>query len=86
MHSKTYLSSIMANIATMPKQGQILVNVDDITMFEQLRQAISMLKGVVSVKLKPQSKTGMDRAIEDIKKERVYEAKSVEDLIKQCKG
>ncbi|MBR6130036.1 MAG: hypothetical protein IKQ07_10445 [Bacteroidaceae bacterium] len=45
-----------------------------------------MLKGVVSVKLKPQSKTGMDRAIEDIKKGRVYEAKSVEDLIKQCKG
>ena len=76
----------MANIATMPKQGQILVNVDDITMFEQLRQAISMLKGVVSVKLKPQSKTGMDRAIEDIMKGRVYEAKSVEDLIKQCKG
>ena len=76
----------MANVATMPTQGQILVNVEDITLFEQLRQAISMLRGVVSVKLKPQAKTGMDRAIEDIEKGRVYEAKSVEDLIKQCKA
>lgn len=31
-------------------------------------------------------KTGMDRAIEDIKKGRVYEASCVEDLIKQCKA
>jgi hypothetical protein len=28
----------------------------------------------------------MDRAIEDIKKGRVYEASNVEDLIKQCKA
>ena len=49
----------MANVATVPTQGQILVNVDDITLFEPLRQAISMFKGVVSVKLKRQEKTGM---------------------------
>ena len=76
----------MANVATMPSQGQILVDIDDISLFKQLRQAIGMLKGVVSVKLKCQAKTGMDRAIEDIKKGRVYEAKSVEDLINQCKA
>ena len=76
----------MANVAAVPTQGQILVNVDDITLFEPLRQAIGMLKGVVSVKLKRQAKTGMDRAIEDIEKGRVYEAESVEDLIKQCKA
>ncbi len=35
---------------------------------------------------KRQSKTGMDRAIDDIKNGRVYEASSVEDLIKLCKA
>lgn len=44
-----------------------------------------MLKGVTAVTVKPQRKTGMDRAIEDIEKGHVYEANSVEDLINQCK-
>ena len=44
-----------------------------------------MLRGVTSVSLKRQSKTSMDRTIDDIKKGHVYEANSVEDLISQCK-
>ena len=55
-------------------------------MLDQIRQAISLLRGVTSVTLKRQAKTGMDRAIDDIKNGRVYEASSVEDLIKQCKA
>ena len=55
-------------------------------MLDLIRQAISLLRGVTSVTLTRQTKTGMDRAIEDIKKGRVYEASSVEDLIKQCKA
>lgn len=55
-------------------------------MLDQIRQAISLLRGVTSVTLKRQTKTGMDRAIDDIKSGRVYEADSVEDLIKQCKA
>ncbi len=45
-----------------------------------------MLRGVASVTLKLQTKTGMDRTIDNIKNGRVYEADSVEDLIKQCKA
>lgn len=45
-----------------------------------LAQRLDMLLGYTST-----HKTGMDRAIEDIKKGRVYEASSVEDLISQCK-
>ena len=41
---------------------------------------------VTSVTLRRQTKTSMDRAIDDIKHGRVYEASSVEDLIKQCKA
>ena len=65
---------------------QLIVSVEDVSMLDQIRQAISMLRGVSSVSLKRQTKTGMDRAIDDIKNGRVYEADSVEDLIKQCKA
>ena len=65
---------------------QLTVSIEDVSMLDQIRQAISLLRGVTSVTLKRQTKTGMDRAIDDIKHGRVYEAGSVEDLIKQCKA
>lgn len=57
-----------------------------VSILDQICQAISLLRGVTSVTLNQQTKTGMDRAIEDIKKGRVYEASSVKDLINQCKA
>lgn len=65
--------------------AQLTVSIEDASMIDQIRQAISMLRGVVSVTTKKQPKTGMERAVEDIKNGRVYEANSVEDLINQCK-
>ena len=65
---------------------QLTVSIEDVSMLDQIRQAISLLRGVTSVSLKRQAKTGMGRAIDDIKNGRVYEADSVEDLIKQCKA
>lgn len=65
---------------------QLTVSIEDVSMLDQIRQAISLLKGVTSVTLKRRTKTGMERAIEDIERGRVYEASSVEDLIKQCKA
>ena len=55
-------------------------------MLDQIRQAISQLRGVTSITLKRSRKTGMDRAIEDIEHGRIYEASSVNDLISQCKA
>ena len=65
---------------------QLTVSVEDVSMLDQIRQAISLLRGVASVSLKQPTKTSMDRAIEDIKQGRVFEASSVEDLISQCKA
>ena len=65
---------------------QLTVSIEDTSMLDQIRQAISLLRGVVSVTQKRQTKTGMDRAIDDIKNGRVYEASSVDDLIRQCKA
>ena len=50
---------------------QLTVSVEDVSMLDQIRQAISMLRGASSVSLKRQTKTGMDRAIDDIKNGRV---------------
>ena len=65
---------------------QLTVSIEDVSMLEQIKQAISMLRGVVSVTQKRQPKTGMERAVDDIRQGRVYEASSVEDLINQCKA
>ena len=66
---------------------QLTVSIEDVSMLDQIQQAISLLRGVTSVSLKKQTrKNSMDRAIEDIENGRVYEASSVEDLIKQCKA
>ena len=79
-----YLCRRLLEIKT--NMTQLTVSVEDVSMLDQIRQAISLLRGVTSVTLKRQTKTGMDRAIDDIKHGRVYEANSVEDLIKQCKA
>ena len=65
--------------------AQLTVSIEDASMLDQIRQAISLLRGVTSVTLKRQTKTVMDRAIEDIKNGRVYEASSVEDLGKAAR-
>ena len=60
---------------------QLTVSIEDVSMLDQIQQAISLIRGVKSVSLKRKRKTGMERAIEDIEKGRVYEACSVDDLI-----
>ena len=65
---------------------QLTVSIEDVSMLDQIKQAISMLRGVASVTMKRQPKTGMERAVDDIRQGRVYEASSVEDLINQCKA
>lgn len=65
---------------------ELTVNIEDPSMIEQIKQAISMLKGVASVTMKKKRRTGMERAVEDIEQGRIYEAESVEDLISQCKA
>lgn len=65
---------------------KLTVSIEDISMLEQIKQAISLLRGVSTVTLTRQPKTGMDRAMEDIRLGRVFDASSVEDLINKCKA
>ena len=52
----------------------------------QIKQAISLVRGVSSVTLKRRRKTSMDRAIEDIERGRVYKYDSLDYLIKEIEG
>ena len=65
---------------------ELTVSIEDVSMLEQIKQAISMLRGVSSVTLKRRRKTSMDRAIEDIEQGRVYKYDSLDDLIKEIEG
>ena len=62
---------------------QLTVSIEDVSMLEQIQQAISLIRGVSSVTLKRRRKTSMDRAIEDIEQGRVYKYDSLDDLIKE---
>ena len=55
-------------------------------MLDQIKQAISLIRGVSSVTLKRRRKTSMDRAIEDIERGRVYKYDSLDYLIKEIEG
>ena len=36
----------MANVATVPTQGQILVNIEDMSMLKDIKRAIGLIRGV----------------------------------------
>ena len=43
----------MANIATVPAGGQILVNIEDLSMLKDIKKAISLLRGVGKITVPP---------------------------------
>ena len=76
----------MANAATIPAEGQILVNIDDMSMLKDIKKAISLLKGVgkISVARRRKLFSAYELSLRDLDEGRVYEAKDVDDLFRQC--
>lgn len=77
-------TGIMANTPTMPVDRQLIVDVEDMSLFNDIKKAISMLRGVGKVS-RPRRKrlTAYERSLRDLDEGRVYEAKDVDDLFKQ---
>ena len=78
----------MANVAAVtPAEGQLIVSVENVLMLKDLKKAISMLRGVTKITV-PRSKrmSSYERSLHDLDEGRVYEAKDVDDLFKQCLG
>ncbi len=77
----------MANVAMVPAQGQILVDIEDMSMLKDIKKAISMLRGVTKVTIPRRKRmSSYERSLRDLDEGRVYEAKDVDDLFKQCLG
>ena len=74
----------MNNSMTIPTAGQLIVDIDDISLLKNIKKAISMLKGVTKVTAPRHPKlSSYERALKDLDEGRVYEAKDVDDLFNQ---
>ena len=79
-----------ARTTQAPAAGQLLVSISDLSMINDIKKAISMLKGVTSVKKQKTydiTKTkGFQEALDDVKHGRVHHADSVDDMFRSVLG
>ncbi|MBO7137607.1 MAG: hypothetical protein J6V92_03985 [Bacteroidaceae bacterium] len=75
----------MANVTTLPTQGQIIVNIDDISMLKDIKKAISMVKGVgkVIVPRRRRLYSSYELSLRDLDEGRVTTHASVDDYFKK---
>ena len=65
----------------------MIVNVENASMMKDLKKAISMMRGVTKITVPRRRLTSSyERSLRDLEEGRVYEAKDVDDLFKQCLG
>lgn len=64
---------------TMPTPAQITVNIEDASMLKEIKRAISMIRGVVSVE-KSSAMKSYERARADVKAGRVKKFEGLDDL------
>ena len=73
-------------VATMPSEGQILVNIEDMSKLKDIKRAISMLKGVGKIITPRRRLSSYERSLRDLDEGRVYKYDSLDDLIKEIEG
>ena len=74
-----------ASTTQLPAAAQLLVSISDRSMLNDIKKAISMLKGVTAVKKQFDiTKTaGYREAMDDVKHGRVYHYDSLKDFYKE---
>lgn len=68
-----------ASAPIIPSRTQITVNIADASMLKEIKHAISMIRGVVSIE-KSQAVKSYERARADVKAGRVVQFDSLDDL------
>ena len=76
----------MANIATVPTEGQLIVSVENVSMLKDLKKAIGMMRGVTKITIPRRRLTSYERSLRDLDEGRVFKYDSLEDLIKEIEG
>ena len=74
----------MAKSASIPTEGQLIVEVEDMSLFNDIKKAISMLRGVGKVS-RPRRKrlTSYELSLRELDEGKVYKYDSLEDFIKE---
>jgi len=74
----------MADIATFPTNGQILVNIEDMSKLKDIKKAISMVKGVGKITVPRRKRySAYELSLRDLDEGRVTTHKSVDDYFKK---
>lgn len=74
----------MANTANIPAEGQLIVDIKDMSLINDIKKAISLLRGVGKVSRPRQKRmTAYERSMRDLEEGRVYEAIDVNDLFQK---
>ena len=77
----------MANFAMIPAEGQILVDIEDMSILKDIKKAISMVKGIGKITLPRRKRlSSYERSLRDLEEGRVYAYDSLDDLIKEIEG
>ena len=77
----------MANVATVPAQGQLLVDIEDMSMLKDIKRAIGLMRGVGKITVPRRKRmSSYERSLRDLDEGRVYEYDSLDDLIKEIEG
>ena len=77
----------MANVMTMPTEGQLIVSVDDPSLLKDLKKAIGMMRGVTKITIPRRKRlSSYERSLRDLDEGRVYKYDSLDDLIKEIEG
>lgn len=80
-------TTTMAKLTTVPEQGQILVNIEDMSMLKDIKRAIGLMRGVGKITVPRRKRiSSYERSLRDLDEGRIYEAKDVDDLFNQCLG
>ena len=70
--------------ATMPEQGQIIVNIEDLSLLKDIKKAISMLKGVGRITVPRRKRySSYELSMLDLKEGRVNSYDSVDDFFQK---
>jgi hypothetical protein len=77
----------MNNTMAMPAAGQLIVDIEDISLLKNIKKAILMLKGVTKVTAPRRPKlSSYELALKDLDEGRVYDYESLDDLIKEIEN
>lgn len=71
----------MATLAIQPEANQMIVTFDDVSVMQQVKKTLSLVRGVKSISM-PRKKRmcGLDRALKDVEEGRVTQWNSVEEM------